>query len=205
MVYALFIYGINIPGGRRFSHKGLLHELEREGSPFNILGLAPHGDTLVIRLLEESSPKRILNWVVERIDRSAVLRPLGVMLDLYEHAISLVRDKFGEAFNQKNSTVTQHGISWEVGVVFTSLAIPVEMSLEDTRTVKVLGRHMDDTVVVLKREKRSSGKQSRIMWGKESNKVIAKPLESVLGAKPVCTSRAISAVEWLVQRSRVFA
>ena len=204
MLFALLIRAINIPGSPRFSHSELMGKLDTEKSPFKTLAINPHGDTLVIRLPRDLSPRDCTEWVNERIDRQSLVLSLGIMPELYQYSIILAERSYCASFDEANATVIHDGTLWELGVVFSSLAFSSHINLKETKVVRILGRFGKNSFVIIKQKNRTSLKRSRIMWG-EATRVVEKPFKQVLGEMPVCSSRAISAVKWLARQQSNYA
>ena len=202
ILYAVFLYGVNIPKGHSLSTA----ELRRVGTilqPALVLRKIV-GDTDNI-LLELSSPQTESS-VRSTIECALNIRCVAIGVEtlriIVNRALQAIQRPDIRLIPPYRETIT--GAEWEFGVVLSSEPLPstIETSqllFEPTKNAVPLEIIAERALLARKRCKTESG--SRIMFGS----TLIKPWESILGKNgihPNClTSRSLNRLEEVVKQA----
>ena len=196
----MFIYGINIPGCPTFTRTTIQERLScSDQDDFTLAWIGPRPDTLVVKSQTRNSATYVAEWVTRQIGRPAVGRDSDCIGALYPKALDLAEMHYKERFDPKKCVVKLDNVLWKLGAVFVNHGVSEPVVMDDTAVVKVLARFQNDTVIVLKRERRDSG--TRITWGERVNKVVRIPWQSSLSYSVVCTSRSLTTLRKVLEAS----
>ncbi len=200
--YAVFLYGVNIPGGRWLSQTDL--QTAAAGLRPSLVFREIVGDTDNI-LFETQGPQtdRTVQTAVEGVlDSRCVAIDINSLQIIVGQAIDMLRS-LGVPL-ARPYRVTLSGEDWEFGLVMCSERLPsgVDEKLllfEPRKNVVPLGIMGGQALLVRKRSRTAGG--SRIMFGR----ALIDPWERILranGITPAClTSRSLSRVEEVVNRA----
>ena len=192
--YCAFLYGVNIPGGRKIEKAALPNLLSNLANGFQYEGsVGNSGNLLFSGPLQASQGLSIV--VKNYLNVECVVRTLP---DL-QGCLQKVSPILGSS---PPSCIQRDDAIWEVGVVFLSNPLPNaspdsvwRYSRKNARSLCLVS---PDTLLVLKRKVTSNG--GRIMWGRTVLDPLQRQLQQQRISLGYLTSRSLSTVRKVVDQ-----
>lgn len=195
MRYCAFLYGVNIPGGRKIEIAALPSSLSNLASGFQYQGSVGNSGNLLFTGPPQAS-KSLPTVVKNCLDVECVVKTLP---DLHG-CLQKVSQILG---SPPPSRIQRNGAIWEVGVVFLSNPLPNgcpnsvwHYSQKNAQSLCLVD---PGTVLVLKRKVTSNG--SRIMFGSTVLAPLRRQLQQQRISLGCLTSRSLGIIQMIMDRA----
>lgn len=169
-LYAAFLYGVNIPGGRSFTSADVLSGLKRLEPAIMFAATVGRPDSVVLWSSEPATEDSVRRAVRGALDCDCVVLSAAALADIVHAALGAARAAV--LSDTARYRVTHDGVEWEMCVVLSSETLPPDstgdrwMSRPTTNAVAValLGRR-----ALLVRKRRLTPTGTRVMLGAALN------------------------------------
>jgi hypothetical protein len=192
-LYAAFLYGVNIPGGRRFTGAQVSSGLRRLQPALMFASIVGRPDSVVLWASEPATEQSVRYTVSGALDCACVVLSAATLEGIVQVALDAARAAgLSETAPYR---VTRDGVEWELCVVLSSDTLPPDSSGDrwlfrpttNAVAVAVLGRR-----ALLARKRRLTPTGSRVMLGAALNDPWERALEGNGVTVGCLTSRTLN-------------
>lgn len=202
-LYAAFLYGVNIPGGRRFAKADVSSALERLQPVTTFATTVGRPDSVVLWSSEPSTEQSVRRAVSEALGCACVVLSATTLEDVTAAALDAASKELRS--DRAPYRVTHDGVEWELCVVLSSETLPPDSTgnrwlFRPTRNsvaVAVLGRR-----ALLARKRRVTPAGTRVMLGAGLNDPWERSLEGNGVAVGCLTSRTLNRLAEVLAATR---